>query len=276
MTAISSVIVDGADVSKAALRAWLDAPDHAGKVNAGGGLSATGFAVAGSGVHLGLSGGVGVVQAVTAPSTYLQLLLEGSSLNFRVSGASKFNMDASAFFPTADNTLTLGGGSNRFSVVYAGTGAINTSDAREKQQITPVPDALLDAWAAVEWRRFKFNAAVETKGDENARWHFGAAAQQLRDAIDGALGEGAAIRLGLCCYDEWDAIAPVDAVAAVDEVRDGDDNVIVGGQPEIPARPGREAGDRWGLRYDECFAIEAAYQRRRMAAIEARLDALEA
>ena len=33
-------------------------------------------------------------------------------------------------------------------------------------------------------------------------------------------------------------------------------------------------GKRWGLRYTECFAVEAAYQRRRVAVLEARLDEL--
>ena len=39
--------------------------------------------------------------------------------------------------------------------------------------------------------------------------------------------------------------------------------------------PGRAAGDRWGLRYEECLALEAAWQRRRIARLEARIVALE-
>ncbi|MFV3561726.1 hypothetical protein ACNJFJ_21495, partial [Mycobacterium tuberculosis] len=54
------------------------------------------------------------------------------------------------------------------------------------------------------------------------------------------------------------------------EVRDDVGNVIEAG---VPARP---AGDRWGLRYDECQAIEAAYQRRRIAQLEAAVAALSA
>ena len=38
----------------------------------------------------------------------------------------------------ADNTRTLGTGALRWSTVYAGTGTINTSDAREKTPVRPL------------------------------------------------------------------------------------------------------------------------------------------
>jgi len=167
------------------------------------------------------------------------------------------------FAPMTDNTKSLGGPSLRFSVVYAGTGSINTSDAREKQQIGAIPDVWLDAWADVEWSRFKFNDSVAEKGSE-ARWHTGLVAQQVRDAFAAHGLDAAEIGLiGLLCHDTWPE------VPATEEERDGDGNVIA------PAKPGSPAGDRYGLRYEECFAVEAAYQRRRMAVIEVRLAALE-
>ena len=36
------------------------------------------------------------------------------------------------------------------------------------------------------------------------------------------------------------------------------------------------AGDRYGLRYEECFAVEAAYQRRRFERLEQRFEDLAA
>ena len=44
---------------------------------------------------------------------------------------------SAGFAPTADNAYVLGGPSLRWSVVYAATGTINTSDGREKTDITP-------------------------------------------------------------------------------------------------------------------------------------------
>lgn len=173
---------------------------------------------------------------------------------------------AGEVYSSTDNLKSLGKAANRWSVVYAGTGAINTSDEREKRDIQPMSATLLDAWAAVEWKAFRFNDAYARKG-EDARWHFGAIAQHVRAAIDGVLGEGTALRLGLVCHDQWDAR---EAVWGQDTDEDGEPI----GEPFI-ATPAQAAGDRWGLRYEECFAVEAAYQRRRMALIEARLAALE-
>lgn len=172
---------------------------------------------------------------------------------------SRFEIQADGIVrPGSDNVQTLGHASYRWSIVYAGTGTINTSDEREKQQIGAIPDAWLDAWGAVEWKRFKFNDAVAAKGDD-ARWHLGGIAQQVHAAF---AAEGLdAFEIGLCCFDEWEA---QQIPTAFDEE----------GQPT--AFDTVPAGDRWGLRYEECLVLEAAYQRRRMADIEARLAALEA
>lgn len=182
-----------------------------------------------------------------------------------------------AFSPSADNTFDLGKASFRWAVVRAATGTINTSDARVKRDVGTVPDELLDAWGAVEWVQYRFLDAYAEKGDD-ARWHMGLIAQQVRDAIDAAMGEGSAIRFGLVCHDQWDA---------QEEIRQpikGEREIKIGrgkkarieveefdtGETEV-VREAREAGDRWGLRYEECFAVEAAYQRRRMARIEKAL-----
>jgi hypothetical protein len=159
--------------------------------------------------------------------------------------------------PASDNSLALGGAALRWSIVYAGSGTISTSDAREKQEMEAVDPALIEAWGDVRWVRYRFRAAVAEKGDA-ARWHVGLVAQQVRDAIDARMGDGAAQRWGLLCHDAWDAQA---------EARD-DEGVVV--------RPARAAGERWGLRYEECLALEAAWQRHAIAALADRVAALEA
>ncbi|WP_053058541.1 tail fiber domain-containing protein [Sphingomonas paucimobilis] len=163
--------------------------------------------------------------------------------------------------PGSDNQQQFGTAAYRWSVVFAGTGTINTSDARAKNDISAIPDEWLDAWAAVRWQRYKFTDAVQMKGDD-ARWHIGLIAQEVRDAF---VTRGIdALAIGLLCHDEWAAI-PEKA-----EVRDEEGNITEAAQP---ARP---SGDRWGLRYDECAAMEAAYQRRRIAQLEAQIAALSA
>ena len=81
---------------------------------------------------------------------------------------------------------------------------------------------------------FKFTDAVAAKGS-GARIHFGVIAQDVRDAfIAGGLNPNA---YALFCHDSWDAS---EAIVA-------DDGIIVS--------PSQEAGDRYGIRYDELLAF---------------------
>lgn len=54
---------------------------------------------------------------------------------FRINGTQIVEVRASSLAPSTDNSYTLGEGSYRWSVVYAATGSINTSDRREKSNI---------------------------------------------------------------------------------------------------------------------------------------------
>lgn len=127
-------------------------------------------------------------------------------------------------YPDTDNTRTLGDASFRWSVVYAGTGTINTSDEREKQQIRALTAAEQRVAVALKGlvKAFKFNSAVQAKGDD-ARIHVGVIAQEVIAAFS---AEGLdPMRYGIVCYDQWDA--------------EGD----------------RLAGDRYGVRYEELLAF---------------------
>lgn len=172
------------------------------------------------------------------------------------------------FAPTVDNSLALGGSGNRWSVVYAGTGTINTSDEREKQQIKPIDGAALRAWAKVEYCQFKFNDAVEAKGD-GARWHFGLIAQKVKEAFE---SEGLdAFTYGLLCYDEW--ADEYEDVFIVEE-REVEETPVDGGAPikrvEVTRTPTgekqlvRAKGNRYGIRYEEALALECAYLRSKL------------
>lgn len=104
--------------------------------------------------------------------------------------------------PNTDNTVALGGSSNRFSVVYAGTGAINTSDAREKTAVAPLTAAELAASVALarEVGTFRFLAAVAEKGGD-ARMHVGMTVQR---AIEVMQAHGLdPMAYGFICHDEW-------------------------------------------------------------------------
>jgi len=82
--------------------------------------------------------------------------------------------------PATDNVQPLGAAANRWSVVYAGTGTINTSDEREKQQIADLDDAERRVAVAIKGlvKKYKYNDAVALKGDD-ARIHVGVIAQEV-------------------------------------------------------------------------------------------------
>lgn len=198
--------------------------------------------------------------------------------------------------PGVDSAAAVGTPAARYSTVYAASGTINTSDRDAKQQIGAIPEEWLDAWANVNWGRFKMNAAVAAKGADAARWHFGLVAQEVRDVLDAEGIDGRA--WGLLCYDQWaEESEPV--MREVPKVRQVPTQVLqpageLDGQPvfrpvlQMVDEPYTEmeptgertvtkpAGDRWGIRYDLAQAIEAAYQRRRADRLESALEALAA
>jgi hypothetical protein len=189
---------------------------------------------------------------------------------------------------SGDNATNLGAASNRWSVVFAGTGTINTSDEREKTDIGEIPEAWLDAWADVEWCRFKFVDRV--------RWHIGLVAQQVHAAF--AAHDIDAFEIGLCCHNEWEeerepifeSVTKTRKTLTTQYVEAGvnenGQKLFIAQYVEIDeeyqesvdtgkTKVTKPAGDRWGLRYGECQAIEAAYRCRELSRMESRLALLE-
>jgi hypothetical protein len=176
---------------------------------------------------------------------YSGIQLRGAS-----GGIAQTAPSVNAFIPCVDATINLGVSAYRWNVVYAATGTINTSDEREKQQISNDLSPELKAWAKVEFEKFKFNDAVDKKG-ENARIHIGLIAQKVKEAFE---SEGLdAFKYGLLCYDK-------------DQCLDENGKIIEGKTPEW---------DRYGIRYDEALALECAYQRSITQKLIERIEALE-
>ena len=78
-----------------------------------------------------------------------------------------------------------------------------------------------------------------------------------------------ATEYGLVCHDVWDAIEATEEQPAT---YDSDGKQLT---PYVPATAKQEAGDLWQVRYEEMQAIEAAWNRRELSRIKARLTALE-
>ena len=150
-----------------------------------------------------------------------------NTFTFSTNGVAKLLLGPTGnLSPNADNTQPLGGASNRWSVVYAGTGTINTSDEREKQDFVDITEAERQVALGIKAliKSFKFKEAIAKKGD-SARIHFGVSAQQVAEVFK-TVGLDPN-NYALFCYDEWDA---------------NEEQGIV-------------AGNRYGIRYDELLAF---------------------
>ncbi|MFS2023573.1 tail fiber domain-containing protein [Massilia sp. CT11-137] len=175
-------------------------------------------------------------------------------------GGEIASLTSKGLIPRQDNSMTIGDAGFRWKEIFSGTGTINTSDERDKEHIEPIPTAWLEAWAEVQFYRYKFKDAVALKGD-GARWHIGVVAQRVKEAFE-ARGIDP-FDIGLLCYDEWD-----DYARPVLAEREGaaDDGTKSGELYETDEmRIVRTAGSRYGIRYEEALALECAYLRSRLS-----------
>jgi len=201
-----------------------------------------------SGTRIGLANASGSSYEVAGPYTIDNTT--GSVLVSRVAGVG--------FGHGTHNTQSLGEAPLRWSQVYAGNGTINTSDERAKQQIEAIPQVWLDAWGDVDYMRFKFNDAVQQKGNA-ARWHVGLIAQRVKEAFEARGIDPFAI--GLLCFDQWDDIE------VEKQVQDENGNLVFDektGEPVMQKQIIRAAGDQYGIRYEQALALECAYLRSKL------------
>lgn len=102
--------------------------------------------------------------------------------------------------PTTDNAYSCGFSSFRWTVIYATTGTINTSDRNQKQDEAQLSVAELAVAVRIKSliKKYKYKDAVQDKGND-ARIHVGVIAQDVRDAF---IAEGLdANRYGIFCSD---------------------------------------------------------------------------
>lgn len=149
--------------------------------------------------------GVGAISDPTGVAGALGIFSFGGVANQRtlIAVAGHHGYASQALAPGSDNLVLLGRASQRWSVIHAVGGVINTSDEREKHWRGGMSDAehraALDIAATLGF--FQWTASVTEKGTEAARLHFGPKAQQAF-----AIMESHGLdwrRYGWCCHDEW-------------------------------------------------------------------------
>ncbi|MFC4729822.1 tail fiber domain-containing protein, partial [Coralloluteibacterium thermophilus] len=128
----------------------------------------------------------------------------GSAANLSAANFSYLRAGPTFISPGPDNTQTAGLANARYTQIYAVTGSINTSDAREKT--TPRHMTDVETAAAVELAGlpciFQWLHAIAEKGEDDARLHAGPTVQAVI-AVMQAHGLDP-YRYGFVCYDAWD------------------------------------------------------------------------
>ncbi len=213
--------------------------------------------------------------------------LPGTSAGF---GAYQSYQRFNFLTPIYDNVSSLGSAERRWSEVFAGTGTINTSDERFKDNVKSYSDEVLQAWGEVEFVNFQFKDSLKKKGP-NARIHSGLLAQRVievfnRHGLD-------ASKYGLLCYDEWEtedydeevieSPEQFGPVKVIDKPASGDESEQYHFEIQkikdavyTKVHHHKDGGDLYGIRYEEALCLEAAYQRWRANKLEERIAALEA
>lgn len=172
-----------------------------------------------------------------------------------------------SFRPLTNNSHKLGDATYRWSEVFAINGTINTSDAREKQQVRDLDAAELATAQQLKGKikAFKWNHAVEKKGD-GARIHIGAMAQEVAATfVENGLDPD---RYGIFCRDVWytlnGEVVIADANGNVTLTHYELDGEVVGrdeegklpdGAVEVTTVFAAERHEQFGLRYEQLLAF---------------------
>lgn len=159
-------------------------------------------------------GGIAVVDGVNTTAYGMFLIAANSATNHALycagSGLASFGGDLRAL---NDGTQNIGTGGARFATIFAATGTINTSDAREKAWLGNLTEAHLRAARRIgqQMGLYQWLDQVAEKGEDGARIHFGAKAQDVveifyEEGLETRPSEGdrPSFRHAFLCYDEWE------------------------------------------------------------------------
>lgn len=208
------------------------------------------------------------------PSCALRLNTFGNkAITLSTSNTPRWVLEGSGTYrPATDNTLPIGAAGNRVSGIFLGTSPTVTSDERDKEWRSALSEDELAVARAIadELGIFQYHDAIAIKGNDGARLHYGPRAQRVFQLFEDHGLDWR--RYAWCCHDQWDAIVQPEMVeVSIQRTRKvsvptslvdpatGNPVMAEVDEPYIAVekhRTGRlitvrEAGDRYGIRYEQ-------------------------
>ncbi|MEL4868126.1 tail fiber domain-containing protein [Pantoea agglomerans] len=194
-----------------------------------------------------------------------------TTIYWRINTTKLVEASATYFAPGTANAIQCGVTTRPWSGGFTQTAFTVTSDERHKTGITPfvinsderkmeMPvdsfdelEAILDAWGEVDFYMYQYLDRVEEKGEDGARWHFGAVAQRVIETFTkhGLNWE----KYAFLCYDKWE-YQPA--------IYDEETGELM--HEEL------QAGDKYGIRYEQALILEAAYMRRELERLKKSIN----
>ena len=115
-----------------------------------------------------------------------EIYIADATVGLRMSGGGTNNILPTDGDGVGTNEVTnLGGSSNRFKTIFSQNALDTSSDRNLKQSIEELNEAEIRVAKACKGliRKYKWNASVEEKGIDGARYHVGIIAQELEEAF---------------------------------------------------------------------------------------------
>lgn len=195
-----TAIASGTTANQRTIRLISKIPDRNGTVKTSAEISAYGGTVQALPTSVEGRLNFDIYQANAYSSGWEQTRIQ---LNWYLAGYTRFQCGQTWIGPgDLDNGIAAAQPTYRYSVVYAATGTINTSDVNEKEQIADLDAAEIRVATAIKGmiKKFKWKHAVAEKGD-GARIHVGVIAQEVEAAF---VAEGLdPAKYALFCKDVW-------------------------------------------------------------------------
>ncbi|KIY18169.1 tail fiber domain-containing protein [Pseudomonas amygdali] len=200
----------------------------------------------------------------------------GGSIEFWTGGTRRLFIGAGGVTqPGQDNTYSVGSGSIRYTTAFLSSGAISTSDAREKTPVRGMSESEIAAAKdlAKEIGFYQFLSAVEEKGAD-ARQHCGMTVQR---AIEVMRSHGLEpMNYSFICHNEWEQETREHPAqyeqTPVFDAESGETTYEKGDlKSEAWTEVLIEKGDRYSFRSDGLLTFIASGFEARLAALEAKV-----